>query len=281
MHRLLSLSLFHKDDHTIFERYFTVMIPKNFIIFAMFLMCAITVTGAGLVHDTCHNVSIRENITKQAAKVVCIETDRVHDPKSQTGSYLMDDTGNWEGEIFACLCSCQLPFEPQNGQILSKNIVLHGETLNYSCDYGYISNIDKNISCHDGLLMTVPDSFEKKHINISFRQKSLRDSFARGEVYHLCINETAISSEAEIRKKQKVFECLPENEKELWYSLSNGSNYMLGYVNLTMKQTLQCMKTNGPPASSDQGKSEQLSGGSIAGIAVGVTVFVIPVIVGV
>ncbi|KAK3577274.1 hypothetical protein CHS0354_008366 [Potamilus streckersoni] len=216
-----------------------MMIPRNFIIFGMFLMCVITVTRAGLVNDTCHKVWIREDITKNAAKLICNDTATVYDPKSQNGTYLMKDSGNWEGEIFACLCSCQLPFDLKNGQILSKNRICHGETLNYSCDDGYKTNIEDNITCYDGLLMTVPDNLETQNINIFSRQKSLSDSFANksdGKVFDLWVNESANWSipDTELQKNQKVFQTLSKHETVLQYYMCRGKDCMLGCVSLSM-----------------------------------------------
>ncbi|KAL3855122.1 hypothetical protein ACJMK2_014350 [Sinanodonta woodiana] len=217
------------------------MISRNFIIFGLYLIFLTAVTGAGLVNDTCHTVWIREDIIKRAAKLNCSDTARVYDPKSQNGSYLMDDTGNWGGVMFACLCSCKLPSDPKNVQNLSKDRIYHGETLNYSCNEGYEKSIERKIVCYDGLLMTVSGYLETQDIDIITRQKSLPDWFAHdydGKVFDLWVNESANWSVpiTELQKNQKVFQ-LFENETNLKYYMCRGNGCRLGCVSREMKGT--------------------------------------------
>lgn len=216
-----------------------MMISRTFIIYGIFLKCVTAVTGTGLVNDTCGTVSIRDDISNRTAKVTCIDDARVFDPKSQNGSYLLNNTGNWAGEMFACLCSCRVPLDLKNGHILSKNKIPHGQTLNYSCDEGYEKNIDKRIVCNDGLLMTIPGYLETQDIYISTREKSLPDWFVNkfeGKVFDLRVNQSANWSipDTELQMNQKVFQILSVNETILRYYLCKGKSCMLGYVCLGM-----------------------------------------------
>ncbi|KAK3577278.1 hypothetical protein CHS0354_008371 [Potamilus streckersoni] len=221
---------------------------SGFIIYGMLLSSVVMVTRAGnhLFNDTCQTVLIKGNATKMTAEVSCSKYVKVFDPKHQNGIFVLDkDTHKWTGEIFACLCSCQLPVALENGQIMSKNrsIIFHGETLDYSCNDGYEKN-DRKIGCYDGLLMAVSDYFDKQHINISFRQKSIPESFARDEVFHLVVNkaQNLSVSETEVRSKQKVFDSHAENDTLLFYYMFIGPDYAQGFIDVEMGRKVLCTK---------------------------------------
>ncbi|KAL3855121.1 hypothetical protein ACJMK2_014349 [Sinanodonta woodiana] len=220
---------------------------RGYIVYGMLLSCVVMVTRAGnhLFNDTCQTVWIKENTTSKTAKVDCNDNVKVFDPKHQNGSYFLDKgMQNWTGEIFACLCSCQLPVELENGHMSkNKSIILHGEMLDYSCNDGYEKN-DRKIVCYDGLLIAVSDYIEKQHINISFRQKSIPKSFKRDEVFHLVVSkpENFSFTETDVRSNQKVFNTNSENDTVLFYYILTGNGYTEEFIDVEMGRELLCTK---------------------------------------
>ncbi|KAK3596978.1 hypothetical protein CHS0354_009114, partial [Potamilus streckersoni] len=199
-----------------------------------------------LYNDTCSSIS-KSNTSFRVAIVKCHQDSIPFDPKSQNGALLLStDNGSWTGEIFACQCSCRLPYNLPYGQIMSKGALLHGEKLDYKCDAGFEKNINEIIVCDDGVLLTISNYSEYNQSKISFRKMSLPETFAddfQGYVFHLELNATAIFSlpESDVRYNQKVYKIL-FNETQLPYYLYNGYSYQDGKVDLNKHQRLKCVK---------------------------------------
>ncbi|KAK3577272.1 hypothetical protein CHS0354_008359 [Potamilus streckersoni] len=210
------------------------------------ILVMITVSNAGnrLYDDICATVS-KSSANSTIARVECHNDSVIFDPKSQNGSLYNDDTDSWTGEIFACQCSCRLPYPLQNGQILTNGSVQHGKNLEYKCDDGK----QKKIICFDGLLMMLPEYLED-NIRIAFRQKSLPEQFLndfQNVVFLLTVTNISEWPVHESDVGNKYTDRLNDLDTALIYYLFNGEGFKLGVVDLKIHGNLECGTINNLP----------------------------------
>ncbi|KAL3855130.1 hypothetical protein ACJMK2_014357 [Sinanodonta woodiana] len=197
-----------------------------------------------LYNDICATVS-KSSENSSVAKVECHYDSVIFDPKSQNGTLYIDDTGSWNGEIFACQCSCRVPNPPINENILTDGRVQHGKTLEYNkCNDG---KENTKIICFDGLLMIIPEFIEAYDIKIAFRQKSLPEHFLnefKDAIFQLSVNKMSDWSvqDSEVINNLKYTEIHSEKDASLTYYLFNGVGFKLGTIDLKVHLKLECAK---------------------------------------
>ncbi|KAL3855131.1 hypothetical protein ACJMK2_014358 [Sinanodonta woodiana] len=196
-----------------------------------------------LYNDICATVS-KSSENSSIAKVECHYDSVIFDLKSQNGTLYIDDTGSWNGEIFACQCSCRVPNPPINGNILTDGRVQHGKNLEYKCNDGKENN---KIICFDGLLMIIPEFIEAYDIKIAFRQKSLPEHFLnefKDAIFQLSVNKMSDWSvqDSEVINNLKYTEIHSEKDASLTYYLFNGVGFKLGTIDLKVHLKLECGK---------------------------------------
>ncbi|KAL3855396.1 hypothetical protein ACJMK2_014607 [Sinanodonta woodiana] len=196
-----------------------------------------------IYNDSCATVS-KSSENSRVAKVECHYDAVIFDPKSQNGTLYIDDTGSWNGEIFACQCSCRVPNPPINGNILTDDRVQHGKNLEYKCNEGGKNN---KIICFDGLLMIIPEFIEAYDIKIAFRQKSLPEQFLnefKDAIFQLSVNNMSDWSvqDSEVSNNLKYTEIHTEKDASLTYYLFNGVGFKLGTIDLKGHLKLECGK---------------------------------------
>ncbi|KAL3855132.1 hypothetical protein ACJMK2_014359 [Sinanodonta woodiana] len=196
-----------------------------------------------LYNDICATVS-KSSENSSVAKVECHYDAVIFDPKSQNGTLYIDDTGSWNGEIFACQCSCRVPNPPKNGNILTDGRVQHGKNLEYKCNEGEKNN---KLICFDGLLMILPEFIEAYDIKIAFRQKSLPEHFLnefKDAIFQLSVNKMPDWSvqDSEVSNNLKYTEIHSEKDASLTYYLFNGVGFKLGTIDLKGHLKLECGK---------------------------------------